>query len=116
MQESHGLEQGSTCSEHVVGKECDLTLHVSEQLYALDVGVLRVLGHDGIIPFLVNHGEGLLESSGIEFVAVNGTCVRAHDDQIFLGQINHAGKLPDYLIGCVQVLTMRVAECVRNLP
>ena len=46
VKESHGLEECASGSKHVVCKEGDLTLYVSQKLDALDVRVLCILGYD----------------------------------------------------------------------
>ena len=118
LQEFHGLQQGAASSQHIVRQEGHLSLHVTKQLHRLDVGGLGILGHHGIIPLLVNHGQRCLQSRGIELVAVDGTGVGGNYNQVLglVGQVHQPGKLPDNLVAGMEVIKVGLAEGIHNFP
>ncbi|MPL67785.1 hypothetical protein SDC9_13488 [bioreactor metagenome] len=112
----HALYQGAAGADHVVGHENGLAFHVAQEPHLADVGLRGVLAHLGVVPFLVEKGQGPLEGVGVELVAVHRSGIGSEDDEVLGLDIHDGHQLFDYLEGGVEVFQPELVEAIFDFP
>lgn len=113
---THGDDHGATGGEHIVGNENGLSVDIAKQVDALDIGMLRILADDGVVAFLVQHGQRPVEGLGVKLVPADRTGIGGDNHQVRVAEIDEFMQGDQGLVGRMQIFQMQIGEAVLNFP